>query len=48
MPPLLIKEEMDYMDSGNGSDDDIMSAEMLEDIRDGSQSHPNVNQRKSR
>ena len=29
MPPLLIKEEMDAMDSGNGSDDDIMCAEML-------------------
>ena len=36
------------MDSGNESDDDPMSMEMLEDIRDGSQSHSNVNERKGR
>ena len=43
MPPILSKEEMDVMDSGDKSDDEPMSMEMLEDIRDGSQSHPNVN-----
>ena len=31
------------MDSGDESDDDPISTEMLEDIRDGSQSHMNVN-----
>ena len=31
------------MDSGDESDDDLISMEMLEDIHDGSQSHPNVN-----
>ena len=31
------------MDSGNKSDDEHMPTEMLEDIRDRSQSHPNVN-----
>ena len=44
MPPLLSEEEMDAMDSGDESDHDIISTEMLEDIRDGSQSHLNVNQ----
>ena len=48
MPTLLIKEEMDTMDSGDESDDEHMSTEILEDIRDRSQSHPNVNQRVAR
>ena len=48
MPPLLIKEEMDAMDSGDESYHDLISTEMLEDIRDGSQSHPNVNKREAR
>ena len=41
MPPLISEEEMDTMNSGDESDDDPMSTEMLEDICDGSQSHPN-------
>ena len=48
IPSLLKKEEMDAMDSGDGSDHDIISTDMLEDIRDGSQSHPNNNQREAR
>ena len=36
---------MDAMDSGNESDDDPISTEMLEDICDGSQSHMKVNRR---
>ena len=43
MPPLLIEEYMDAMDYGDESDNDLISTEMLEDIRDGSQSHLNVN-----
>ena len=43
MPPLLSEEEMDAMDSGDESDHDLISTDMLEDIRDGSQSHPNFN-----
>ena len=35
------------MDSGDDSDHAI-STEMLEEIRDGSQSHPNVNRRQER
>ena len=36
------------MDSGDESDDEPMSMEMLEDIRDRSQSHPYVNSREAR
>ena len=36
---------MDDMDSSDESDHDIISKEMLENIYDGSQSHPNVNRR---
>ena len=38
---------MDDMDSGDESYHDLISTEMLEDIRDGGQSHPNVNQREA-
>ena len=34
MPPLLSKEEMDAMNSGDESDHDLISTEMLESIRD--------------
>ena len=43
MPPLLSKEEMDAMDYGDESDHDLISTDMLENICDGSQSHPKVN-----
>ena len=43
MAPLLSEEEMDDMDSGEKSDPDIISTEILEDIRYVIQSHPNVN-----
>ena len=45
MAPLLSKEEMDAMDSGDESDYDLISIEMLENICDISQSHLNVNRR---
>ena len=35
------------MDSVNDSDHDLISTEMLENVRDGNQSHPNVNQREA-
>ena len=47
MPPLLIKEEIDAMDSVDESYDEPISMEMLEDIRDGSQSYPSINRRES-
>ena len=48
MPPLLSEEEMYVMDSGDESYNDYISTEMLEDICDGGQSHPNVNKREAR
>ena len=36
---------MENINSGDESDHDIISTEMLEDICDGSQTHPNVNKR---
>ena len=45
MSPLLIKEEMGAIDSGDELEDEPMYTEMLEDIRDSSQSHPIVNRR---
>ena len=39
---------MDSMDSDDELDHDLISMEMLENTRDGSQSHENVNLRKSR
>ena len=45
MLPLLSKEEIDAVDSGDESDDEPMSTEMLEDICGRSQSHSNINRR---
>ena len=39
---------MEYINSGDESYHDLISTEMLEDIRDGSQTHLNVNRRESR
>ena len=38
---------MDVMDSGDESDHDLISTEVLEEICDGSQSHLDVNQREA-
>ena len=43
MPPLLNEEEIDAKYSGDESDDEPMSTDMLEDIRDGGQSHTSIN-----
>ena len=42
---MMREQDIDAMNSGDESDHDIISTEMLEDIRDGSQTHPNVNRR---
>ena len=47
MPPLISKEDMDVMSSGNESNDEPMSMEMLEDIRDGIKSYLSVNRREA-
>ena len=48
IPTLLSKEEMDAMDYGDDSYDENMSTDMLEEICDGSQSHPIFNSREGR
>ena len=48
MQPLLRNEEMDATYSGDDSYDGPISTNMLEDIRDRSQSHPNDNRRYAR
>ena len=45
MLSLLSEEEMDAMDSGDESDDEYISTEILDDIREGSEYHPIVNRR---
>ena len=47
MLPLLSEEEMDVMYFGDETDDDYMYTEMSGDIRDGSQSHRNVNRKEA-
>ena len=43
----MSKQDMDAMNSSDESDHDLISTEMLEDIRDRSQTHPNVNRREA-
>ena len=38
---------MENINSGDESDHDLISTEMLKDIRDGSHTHPNVNRREA-
>ena len=40
---MMSKQDMENLDYNYKSDHDIISTEILEDIRDGSQTHPNVN-----
>ena len=44
----MSKQDMDAMNSGDESDHDLISMEMLEDMRDVSQTHTNVNIREAR
>ena len=46
--PLVSEEGMDALISGDDYDAEPMSTDMLEDIRDGSQSHPGINRRETR
>ena len=45
---MMSEQDMDAMNYGDESYHDLISTEMLEDIRDGSQTHPNVNRRETR
>ena len=44
---FMIKKDMENMNSGDESYQDLIFTEMLEDIRDGSHTHPNVNRREA-
>ena len=45
---MMSKQDMDAINSGDESDHDIISTEVLEYICDRSQTHPNINKRESR
>ena len=40
---MMSEQDIDAMNYGDESDHDLISTEILEDICDGSQNHPNVN-----
>ena len=42
---MMSKQDMENINSGDESDHDLISTDMLEDILDGSQTHPDVNRR---
>ena len=44
----MSEQDMEDINSGDESDHDLISTEMLEGICDGSQTHPNVNRREAR
>ena len=45
---MMNEQDMDNLDSNEKSDHDLISTEMLEDICDGSQTHPTVNKGEAR
>ena len=44
---MMSEQDMDAINSGDESDHYLISTEMLEDICDGSQTHPNINRREA-
>ena len=44
---MMSEQDMENLDSNEKSYHDLISTEMLEDILDGSQTHPNVNKREA-
>ena len=45
---MMSKQDMENINSGDESHNDLLSTEILEDIHDGSQTHLNVNRREAR
>ena len=45
---MMSEQDMENINSGDDSDHDLISTEMLGDMFDGSQTHPNVNRREAR
>ena len=46
-PLMMNKQDMENLDSNEKSDHNLISTKTLEDIRDGSQTHPTVNKREA-
>ena len=44
---MMSEQDMDTKNSCDESDHDLISTDMLEDIRDGSKTHPNVSKRET-
>ena len=44
---MMSYQDMENINSGDESDHDLISTEMLEDIHDGSQTHTNLNKREA-
>ena len=44
---MMSKQDMENINCGDESDHDVISTEMLEDMCDGSQTHPNVNKKEA-
>ena len=45
---MMNEQDVENLDSNEKCNHDHISTEMLEDIRDGSKTHPTVNKRKAR
>ena len=45
---MMSEQDMENINSGDESDNDLISTEMLGDIRGVSQTHPKVNRREAR
>ena len=45
---MMNEQDMENINSSDESDHDLICTEMLQDILDGSQTHPNVNKREAR
>ena len=44
---MMSEQDMENLDFSDKSDHDLISTDMLEDIRDGIQTHPDVNKREA-
>ena len=45
---MMSEQDMENLDEKEKSDDNLISTETLHDIRDGSQTHPNIDKREAR
>ena len=44
---MMNKQDMENIDSNEKFNDDLISTETLHDIRDGNQTHPNIDKREA-